>query len=326
MRRTVVHQPGRLVDQGPQHLALGLQLDQRELDALVASTSGLPKAMRSLAYATVSLMQYCAAPRLDAAWRMRFSLKKCCAHLQAAALARRRSRSSGTRTFVKRHLGVVGGHVEGPQHVLDLEARACRSGRGSGDAAARRPPCRWCARRSGRGVALWMPVFQRLLAVDDPARRRRARRWSPCAVASEPWFGSVMPNAKPRPCRSAMRSIQLCLLRSRAVVQHQQQAGMLPTMECSFCRSLCRPRPFAARCSRMMAMPRFVPPSAAELLGQREAKMAGRVGAAPHLAEQLLPLALGSPPRPSRCAHTRAGGRRSGCCRPAARAAGSRAR
>ncbi len=40
--------------------------------------SGLPNGLRCLAYSTDSLMQNCAAPRLEAAWRMRFSLKKCC--------------------------------------------------------------------------------------------------------------------------------------------------------------------------------------------------------------------------------------------------------
>src|SRR3954470_5713118 len=40
--------------------------------------SGLPKGARVFAYSTDSLMQNCAAPRLDAACRIRFSLKKCC--------------------------------------------------------------------------------------------------------------------------------------------------------------------------------------------------------------------------------------------------------
>ena len=40
--------------------------------------SGLPNGLRSLAYLTDSLMQNCAAPSDEAAWRMRFSLKKCC--------------------------------------------------------------------------------------------------------------------------------------------------------------------------------------------------------------------------------------------------------
>src|SRR6516225_4245593 len=42
------------------------------------AASGVPNGLRSFAYATDSLTQYWAAPRLDAACRIRFSLKKCC--------------------------------------------------------------------------------------------------------------------------------------------------------------------------------------------------------------------------------------------------------
>ena len=40
--------------------------------------SGWPKGALALAYFTERSMQNCAAPRLEAAWRIRFSLKKCC--------------------------------------------------------------------------------------------------------------------------------------------------------------------------------------------------------------------------------------------------------
>ncbi len=48
--------------------------------------SGLPNGARTLAYSTAWSMQYSAAPRLEAACRIRFSLKKCCTTCQAAAL------------------------------------------------------------------------------------------------------------------------------------------------------------------------------------------------------------------------------------------------
>ena len=35
--------------------------------------------------------------------------------------------------------------------------------------------------------------------------------------------------------------------------------GRLPTIECSFCRSLCRPSPFDAKCSRITAIQRLEP-------------------------------------------------------------------
>ena len=123
-----------------------------------SAASGLPNGLRSLAYSTDSSMQNCAAPRLDAAWRMRFSLKKCCTTC--------RPRPSPPKIATVRHahvgepdVGVVGRHVERPQELDDLEARARRRHEERGDAVARRRPCRWCGRRSGRTGALWMPVF-----------------------------------------------------------------------------------------------------------------------------------------------------------------------
>ena len=111
-------------------------------------------------------MQNSAAPRLDAAWRMRFSLKKCCVDLQAAALA------AEDRAVRHPHVGeadvrVVGGHVERPQELDDLEPGAVRRHEERGDAVA----VAGLAARAGedqvvlRGVDAGVP---RLLAVDDP--------------------------------------------------------------------------------------------------------------------------------------------------------------
>src|SRR5712671_6762971 len=36
-------------------------------------------------------------------------------------------------------------------------------------------------------------------------------------------------------------------------------SGRLPTIECSFCRSLCRPSPLEAKCSRITAIQRLEP-------------------------------------------------------------------
>ena len=74
-----------------------------------------------------------------------------------------------------------------------------------------------------------------------------------------------------------------------------------------------------ARCSRMIAISRLLASRPPNSGGQREPQPAGGVGPAAHLAEQLLPLLRGARRRSrSRCGRTRGGGRRSGCCRPAA--------
>ena len=94
-----VHAPRGLVDERPQHLALRLQLDQRELDRLVARERLAERLLRALAYSTERSMQNCAAPRLEAAWRMRYSLKKCWTICRPRPSVPRMA-LSGTRTSV----------------------------------------------------------------------------------------------------------------------------------------------------------------------------------------------------------------------------------
>ena len=86
-------------------------------------------------------------------------------------------------------------------------------------------------------------------------------------VASEPWLGSVRPKAaliSPLSSLSAYLSYWALVANSLNI----STKGLLPTMECSFCRSLCRPSPLAARCSRMIAMARFEPPLPPISVGQ----------------------------------------------------------
>ena len=81
------------------------------------------------------------------------------------------------------------------------------------------------------------------------------------------------------------------LLRRAAEVAHISTNGLLATIECSFCRSLCNPRPLAARCSRITAIHRWLPSWPPYFARQREAQMAGAVGAPPHFGQQRLPFA-----------------------------------
>ncbi len=60
--------------------------------------SFLPNGALSLAYSTARFTQYCAAPRLDAACRIRFSLKKCCTTCRPAPSAPPNTAEFGTRT------------------------------------------------------------------------------------------------------------------------------------------------------------------------------------------------------------------------------------
>ena len=113
-------------------------------------------------------------------------------------------------------------------------------------------------------------------------------------VASEPWLGSV----RPKPVRilppssfSASRSYWALVANSLNI----RMKGLLPTIECSVCRSLCRPRPLAARCSRITAMASWRAALAAHLRRPGEAQVAGLVGAAcaPRPAAPPTPCAAG---------------------------------
>ena len=105
--------------------------------------------------------------------------------------------------------------------------------------------------------ALWMPVFQVFSPLMIHSSPSRTAVVSMC-VASEPCWGSVIPKAKPRR-PSARSSTHSAFCSSVPYLIISNRPTLLPTMACSFCRSQCRPSPFVARCSRMIAIPRFVP-------------------------------------------------------------------
>ncbi len=86
-------------------------------------------------------------------------------------------------------------------------------------------------------------------------------------VASEPWLGSV----RPKPVRISpfiSRSEYMSYWALVANSLNRIMKGLLPTIECSVCRSLCRPSPLAARCSRITAMATLEPPLPPHSTGQ----------------------------------------------------------
>ena len=137
-------------------------------------------------------------------------------------------------------------------------------------------------------VARCTPVLNRL----EPLITQSSPSDMACVssqVASEPCSGSVSPNAIERsPVISASDHAARCSsVPNRSIMM---TCGKLPTIEDSFCRSLCSPRPLCARCSRMTAMSRLVPSRPPSDAGQPVAQPAGLVGPPAHLGEQVLPL------------------------------------
>ena len=148
---------------------------------------------------------------------------------------------------------------------------------GSPDVRANTMSCvAWCSPELNR--------FCPLITHSSPSGTAVVSRY----VASEPWFGSVSPNASRRvPSRKpGIHSARCSAVPKSRIIS---TVGKLPMIELSFCRSLCSPRPLAARCSRMIAISRFAGVVAAVLRGQRPAQPARGVGAAAHLARAAPP-------------------------------------
>ena len=137
-------------------------------------------------------------------------------------------------------------------------------------------------------VARCRPLLKRLAPLITHSSPSRTAVVS-SQVASEPWLGSVRPNAmRTSPVNIRSRYSSFCSGRPNSSII--STTGKLPTIDDSFCRSLCRPSPLAARCSRMIAIAEIAAVLTAQPLRQREAVVAGAIGAPPHLGEQLLPL------------------------------------
>ena len=116
------------MDEGAEHLALGVQLDQRELDRLV----GRQRLAERFAFLGVLDGPVDAELRRAETGRRLADavlVEEVLGDLQAAALAAE-DRAVGHAHVGEADVGVIGRHVEGPEELEDLEARRCRSVRG----------------------------------------------------------------------------------------------------------------------------------------------------------------------------------------------------
>ena len=200
-------------------------------------------------------------------------------------------RVGGHPDVLQLDLAVVGRHVERPPVVRHREAGGVGRHQERGDAAGLAGLARGAGEDQVVGGAVHAGV-EPLGAVDDPLVAVRLRRVVSSQVASDPWFGSVSPNAIDRSpvIIASIHSVFCASVPNRSIMM---TCGKLPTIDDSSCRSLCSPSPLCARCSRMTAMSMLLPSRPPNCDGQAVAQPARLVGAPAHLAEQVLPL----PPR-----------------------------
>ena len=280
--------------------------------------SALPNGLRSLAYSIDSLMQNCAAPRLDAAWRMRFSLKKCCTTCSPRPSPPKIA-PSGTRTSVSEmwawSVGML--NVQRNSSILNPGELV-----GTRKAVIPSPsPGLPLVRAKIRSYwAVWMPVFHvfsplmtQLVAVALGVGLHER------GVGAVLRFGDAEGEAAP-PLGQVVDPLGLLLV--GAVLDHQQQADVVADDRVLVLQVAVQPEALRGEVLADHGHAEVRAVLAAVLLGERVAVVAGGVGPPPGLAQQGLPLARSAGRRgPSRCGRPRGGGRRSGCCRPVARAA-----
>ena len=289
-RPVLVHAPRGLVDERPEHLALRLQLDQRELDRLVARErltergSGLGVLHRAV---DAELRGAEARRGLADAVLVEEMLH----HRQASALAAEYG-GVGDPHAGERDMRVVGGHVEGPEVLLDRETGGVdrHEKRGDALAATRRPAGPGEDEVVGGGVDAGVPG---LLAVDHPAGAVAHRvGLHERRVAAVLGLGDAEREVPPA-CGEIVDPL-LALSRA-AVVQHQQQRDVVAHDRVLVLKIAVQAEALAGQ---MLADHRHAevgPVPAAVFLRERVPVVAGRVGPPPGLREQRLPVAAGQP-------------------------------
>ena len=136
-----------------------------------------------------------------------------------------------------------------------------------------------------------MPVFQVFSPLMIHSSPSRTAVVSMC-VASEPWFGSVMPNAKP--ARAVEQLVDpVLLLLVGAVLEHQQQPDVVADDRALVLQVVVQTEALAREVLADHGHAEVGALLAAVLLRERVAVVTGLVGDVAHLAQQRLPLLVG---------------------------------
>ena len=192
------------------------------------------------------------------------------------------------------HLGVIRRHVEGPVEVADLEAGRVRRHQEGRD-AARVAGLSRRAREDDVERRVVEPAVEALLAVDHPvAAVAHGAGLEPGGVAAVIGLGEPEGDA----LRARDHALeQLRLLRGAAVAVDHVHLRKIPDDRRLVLEIVVQAEPLVRQVLADDRHREIAAALPAELLRQRVAKMAGAIGAPPHLGEQLLPLPARRPVR-----------------------------
>src|SRR5690348_150569 len=283
-----VHAPGRLTDQRAQHGGLGVQLDQRELDGLVAGQR-LAERLAGLGVLHRAVDAELGRAQAGGGLADPVLVEEVLDQLEAAAFL---TEDGAVRDadVGERDVGVVGGHVEGPQVFLDLEPGSSDRDQEAGDAvaAARFPAGAGEDQVVRGGVDAGVPG---LLAVDDPvAAVADGAGLHEGGVAAVGGLGDAEREA---PLARGEVVDPFGLLLRAAVVQHQQQADVVAHDRVLVLEVAVQAEALAGQVLTDDGHAQVGAVPAAVLLREGVAVVAGRVGPPPGLGQQRLPLAAG---------------------------------
>src|SRR3984893_8183800 len=252
--------------------------------------NGRPQVTRSLAYATASLMQNCAAPRDDAACRIRFSCTKCCASSSPWPTAPKTADSP-----IRTSRNVTSAWSVGMLNVHQKNS-TLKPGASVGTRNAVMPtgePGTPDVRANTMSWVAWcrpeLKRFVPLITHSSPSCVAVVSRY----VASEPWLGSVSPNASRRvPSRNpGIHSARWSSVPKSRIIR---TVGQFPDDRVFVRQIVVQPEPLGRKVLGDDGHLEVGGRMPAVLQRQGPSQPSGRVGTAAHLAKELLPLGSGN--------------------------------
>ena len=276
------------MDQRAQHLAAGVQFDQRELNTLVG------RQRLAEGFAVIGVFHRLVDTVLggsQAGGRLADAvlIEKVLDDLQAPAFAAE-YRAVGHTHVGEAHPGVVGGHVEGPQVFLDVHARRVHGNEEGGDAEGV-AGCAGGARHDHVALGHVHARVPGFFPVDDPVVSiANSRRFHIGGVRAVFGFG----NTESEALAGVAQTLQpLGFLLLGAVFKHQQQADAVAHDGVLVLQIVVQAQAFCRKVLADNGHAQVATVAATELGGEWVVEYAGLDGQVLGLAQQVFPFLVG---------------------------------